>query len=211
MRKLHKKYIVLNVFLIIYILSLSVGYAYFSESIKATGTAKTLSYYTQPLKLVGPDYTSENIGSDSYPLDLNRNLTYNHTTVSYPYYYIYYDVLTKNYVWENAELYIYVLNYANIEVTDFTVTLYDSQSLIDNSICPTCENYDDYGDYSGTSGYKDGNNTTYYGEAYISMWTMFKSSAFTTSGTTKQFYVKISYKSQGTTRYLYVYYIFNVK
>ena len=66
MRKLHKKYIFLNVFLIIYIMSLSVGYAYFSESIQVTGTAKTLEYSRMPLvpivstssALVGGHYTA---------------------------------------------------------------------------------------------------------------------------------------------------------
>ena len=193
-------------------MSLSVGYAYFSESIKATGTAKTLSYYSQPLKLIDINDGTTGIGDDSFPIYNGSYFKYSHYTISYPYYYIYYDVSLKNQLCNYCDIYLYIANYANIEITDFTATLYDNQSLIDNAtICPTCENYYEYYDWRNESPYYDANNQRVYGYAYVNMWTLFKSTAFTTTGTTKQFYVRLSYKSQGTTRYIYVYYYLNVK
>ena len=190
MRKLHKKYIELNVFLIIYIMSLSVGYAYFSESIQARGTAKTLSYYTQPLVPLGGAETG-NIGDDNFAFLRGNQIIYKSTTSSSSKYYIYYDI--KASTSGLADIYLYFDNSTGVNITDFTATLYDTNSIL----------------VANTSGYSD--SATYSdGFGYVEFYRNFNSSALTAVGTTKQFYIRVNYKSQGATRTMYFYYYFNI-
>lgn len=207
MRKLHKKYIFLNVFLIIYIMSLSVGYAYFSESIKATGTAKTLSYYTEPLKvgdLENVDTSNPKIGADSM---IMCAATYKSETHSHPYYYMYYDVPATSTA-SNCSIYLYFYNYAkDINITDFTATYYDNSSVTskwgDND-------YAEYYTEDDGGGGTDADGTDYYGFGMIQFLRTLKAGSFSSVGTRRQVYIKVSYKSQGATKTMYFYYYFDI-
>jgi hypothetical protein len=191
-------------------MSLSVGYAYFSESIKATGTAKTLSYYTQPLKpatINGDTSSSAKFGPES--TTLGNDVTYKSETHSHPYYYFYYDVPATSNVIE-FYFYLYFHNYAkDINITDFTATFYDNSSVTSSYSNGSGDAIDYYDQNNGGSG-TDAAGTNYYGWAWVAYIKNLKSGYFSTVGTRRQVYIRVSYKSQGTTRYMYFYYYFDI-